>query len=58
MKNQDTTPNRRAKIDEDLALELAETTDLSPNQAKQLIERYGNDREKLMKAAKNFKAEG
>jgi hypothetical protein len=58
MKNRDTTPNRRDQLDEDLALKLAETTDLSPNQAKRLIERYGHDPEKLMEAAKNFKAEG
>lgn len=42
---------------EKLALELAETTDLSPKQARELIARHGNDRDALMKAAKNFKAE-
>lgn len=57
MKNRDTTSNQLDKIDEDLALKLAETTDLSPNQAKRLIERYGHDRERLMEAARNFKAE-
>ncbi|MBA3449066.1 MAG: DUF3606 domain-containing protein [Pseudaminobacter sp.] len=38
-------------------LHLAETTDLSPNQARELIRRHGNDRAKLMEMAKTFKAE-
>jgi len=40
-----------------LVLELAETTDLSPKQARELIARHGDDRAALMKAARNFKAE-
>ena len=42
----------------ELAMYLAEHTDLSPNQARELIRRYGEDREKLLEAARNFKAEG
>jgi hypothetical protein len=36
---------------------LAETTDLSPKQARDLLEKYGNDFERIRKEAKNFKAE-
>jgi len=53
----DTRTNQREKLDEDRALHLAETTDLSPRQALLLIQRYGDDEEKLMEAARNFKAE-
>lgn len=42
---------------DDEALHLAETTDLSPNQARELIRRHGHDRKKLMELAKTFKAE-
>jgi hypothetical protein len=51
----------QASMTDDLeaeALHLAETTDLSPNQARELIRRHGNDRKKLMELAKTFKAEG
>jgi len=44
--------------DDELAIYLAENTDLSPNQARELIRRYGGDREKLLQEARNFKAEG
>ncbi|HWK64369.1 MAG TPA: hypothetical protein VNS34_05485 [Rhizobiaceae bacterium] len=37
---------------------LAETTDLSPNQAKTLLRRHGNDWAKIKEEAENFKAEG
>jgi hypothetical protein len=37
---------------------LAETTDLSPNQARELLKRHGNDWEKIRDEAKTFKAEG
>jgi len=37
---------------------LAETTDLSPNQARELLKRHGNDWEKIREEAKTFKAEG
>ena len=43
--------------EEELAVQLAEKTDVSPRQARELIRKYGDDREKLMKAAKGFKAE-
>jgi hypothetical protein len=50
----------QASMTDDLeaeALHLAEATDLSPNQARELIRRHGNDRKKLMELAKTFKAE-
>jgi hypothetical protein len=50
--------SRREKIDEQLALKLAEETDVSPRQAKLLIERYGDNEEAIWKAARGFKAEG
>jgi len=53
----DARPNQREKIDEDRALKLAEETDLSPRQALILIQRYGEDEEGLLEAARNFKAE-
>ncbi|WP_173401392.1 hypothetical protein [Aliihoeflea sp. 2WW] len=37
---------------------LVENTDLSPNQAKDLVAMRGTDRAKLMELAKNMKAEG
>lgn len=37
---------------------LAENTDLSPNQARELVRRHGADREKLLEAARTMKAEG
>lgn len=37
---------------------LAENTDLSPQQARELVRRHGNDREKLLEAARTMKAEG
>ena len=37
---------------------LAERTDLSPAQARELLRRYGNDCGKIRKEAENFKAEG
>lgn len=37
---------------------LTEHTDLSPKQARELIREHGNDREELMRIAKNMKAEG
>ena len=36
---------------------LAETTDLSPNQARELLRRHGNDWRKIEEIAKTFKAE-
>ena len=40
------------------ALRLAETTDLSPKQAKDLMEKHGKHSAKVEKEARNFKAEG
>ena len=37
---------------------LAENTDLSPNQAKELVSKHGTDRTKLLEIAKTMKAEG
>jgi hypothetical protein len=37
---------------------LAETTDLSPKQARELLKRHGNDWEKIRREAETFKAEG
>jgi hypothetical protein len=36
---------------------LAETTDLSPNQARELLRKYGNDWRRIEEEAKTFKAE-
>lgn len=40
------------------ALQLAETTDLSQGQARELIEKHGLDGPELEKEANRFKAEG
>ncbi len=52
-----TTRQNALKPDEALVKYLAENTDLSPNQAKELIRRYGSDRARLIEAARTFKAE-
>ncbi len=54
MNKQPTTPLTE---DEDVKF-LAENSDVSPLQARQLIERFGRDRDKLLEEAKKFKAEG
>jgi hypothetical protein len=36
---------------------LAETTDVSPKQARELLAKYGNDWERIRKEAENLKAE-
>ncbi|MFI0847772.1 hypothetical protein [Mesorhizobium sp. IMUNJ 23232] len=46
------------KDDEAKALHLAETTDLSPQQAKELLQKHGGDVKKVRRLAENFKAEG
>jgi hypothetical protein len=51
------TPSRVAKGEELEVQHLAETTDLSPNQAKTLLRRHGNDWAKIKEEAENFKAE-
>lgn len=51
----------RPKPPQDLdkkALELAEKTDVSPRQAKELIAKHGQDSPDVEKEARNFKAEG
>lgn len=40
------------------ALKLAETTDVSERQARELIKKHGKDSPKIEEEAKNFKAEG
>lgn len=40
------------------AMHLAETTDVSPKQAKDLLREHGDDKKKAAEKAKNFKAEG
>lgn len=40
------------------AMRLAETTDISPKQAKDLMEKHGKDSPEVEKEAKNTKAEG
>lgn len=37
---------------------LSENTDLSPRQARELIEKHGRDRTKLLEVARTMKAEG
>ena len=37
---------------------LAENSDLSPKQARELIGEHGHDRDKLLKIARTMKAEG
>ena len=50
-------PGRIAEGRELEVKHLAETTDLSPRQARQLLEKYGNDWERIRKEAERFKAE-
>lgn len=56
MKNRPTP--RPEPMDDDLAMKLAETTDLSPNQAKALIKQHGRDLQELWTIAQTMKAEG
>ena len=61
MSDEKLTPEKKHQIADGQELEvkhLAETTDLSPEQARELLRRYGNDWEKIRKEAENFKAEG
>ena len=39
------------------AMHLAETTDVSPKQAKELLGEHGGDKKKAAEQARNFKAE-
>lgn len=45
------------KGEETLALHIAEQTDVSVNQAKDLIRKHGNNLKKIEEEAKNYKAE-
>ena len=59
MADQPAEKNRLAsKGDEAKALHLAETTDLSPQQAKELLHKHAGDMKKAQREAENFKAEG
>jgi hypothetical protein len=49
---------KKTKSEEQKALQLAETTDVSPEQAKDLMRKHGKDSPKVEEEAKNFKAEG
>lgn len=52
-----TTPGKKdATLSDEEAVKLAETTDVSPQQAKDLVAKHG--KEKGKKEAKNYKAEG
>lgn len=48
---------RTNEVLEENVKRLAETTDVSPNQARELLDRYGGDFELARKEAKQFKAE-
>ncbi len=50
--------DRKTETEDQKALRLAETTDVSPKQAKDLMRKHGKDSEKVDREAKNFKAEG
>ncbi|MGY6710521.1 MAG: hypothetical protein ACXIVF_19530 [Rhizobiaceae bacterium] len=50
--------NQPPVMNDELAMKLAETTDLSPNQALALIEEHGRDLQKLQRIAETMKAEG
>ena len=43
--------------EEDHVMNLAETTEVSPQQARDLLKRFGGDYELAKKEAKNFRAE-
>lgn len=47
-----------ASAEDRKALHLAETTDVSEKQAKELIRKHGKDSPEVEKEARNFKAEG
>ncbi len=51
-------PRRRPLKGEDFEVKhLAETTDLSPTQARELLRRHGNDWRKIEEVAKSYKTE-
>ncbi|MGS1096833.1 hypothetical protein ACVCNR_20005 (plasmid) [Aquamicrobium terrae] len=52
-------PRKNLPYDDDPDVRyLAEHTDLSPLQARELIEKHGRDRKKLLEIARTMKAEG
>ena len=51
------TPKRKPEGEDAQVLHLAETTDLSPNQARELIRKHGDDWRKIEEVAKTYKAE-
>ena len=44
-------------VSEDHVMELAETTEVSPQQARELLQEHNGDLELARREAKNFKAE-
>lgn len=48
---------QKTETKEAMAMRLAETTDVSPRQAKELIQKHGKASPKVEKEARNFKAE-
>jgi hypothetical protein len=52
------TAKRKEETTDKKAMRLAETTDISPKQARDLMKKHGKDSPKVDQAAKNFKAEG
>jgi len=48
---------QKSQSTEKKALELAEKTDVSPKQARDLMEKHGKNSKTVHKKAKNFKAE-
>jgi len=53
-----TTSKQTTESKDKKALRLAETTDVSPEQAKELMRKHGKDSPKVEKEARNYKAEG
>lgn len=51
------TDKKKSKSGNRKALRLAETTDVSPKQAEDLMRKHGKDSKKVEREAKNFKAE-
>lgn len=49
--------NRPPLSNDDQVRYLAENTDLSPHQARELVDKHGHDRKKLLELAKTMKAE-
>jgi hypothetical protein len=53
-----TARKQKTESEDRKALRLAETTDVSPQQAKELMRKHGKDSAEVEKEARNFKAEG